>query len=41
MRKVVGGDKTINWETFKEIAAGMIPRTLNDKIELFLESFTP
>lgn len=41
MKSAVCGQDSISWDTFKYIAADMVPRTLHDKIDLFLEAFTP
>ena len=41
MKSAVCGADSITWDTFKYIAADMVPRTLHDKIDLFLEAFTP
>jgi hypothetical protein len=41
MKQLVSGRDSIDWKTFKDNIAGMVPINLPDKIDLFLEAFTP
>ena len=41
MKQLVSGRDTIDWKTFKDNIAGMVPINLPDKSDLFLEAFTP
>jgi len=41
MKQLINGRDSIDWETFKNNISGMIPILLPDKIDVFLEAFTP
>jgi hypothetical protein len=41
MKGLIVGKNTISWDTFKTLASELVPRTIEQKIDLFLESFVP
>jgi hypothetical protein len=41
MQALVRGKETISWDIFKTLANEMIPRTIEQKIDLFVESYIP
>ena len=41
MKEANTGKDSIGWNTFKYLAGDLVPRTLKEKIDMFLEAFTP
>jgi len=41
MKDANAGKDSIGWDMFKYLVGNLVPRTLKEKIDLFLEAFTP